>query len=117
MKKLFLMLLTGIGITFAAQAADIPADTNAQNNPVTIAEAMTMANNTPVIIVATVIQNLGNGQYSLKDSSGDVIVQIDNNDWMGVMAQPSDTIMIQGTIDAEGNENVEIDVESATVQQ
>ena len=117
MKKLFFMLLAGLGISCSAMAGNMADNNLPNNNTVTIAEAMTLADNTPVMIIATVSENLGNSKYSLTDNSGNMVVEIGDNDWVGVVAQPGNTILIQGTIDAQGNENVEIDVESATVQQ
>ncbi len=116
MNKIFVVLLAGLGVYALQVQADDMAD-NSNMTAVTISEAMQMPDDSNVMIIGTITENLGNEKYKLKDNSGEVIVEIDNDDWVGVAATPGSTVQIMGEIDRNGNENIEIDVESATVQQ
>ena len=117
MKKVFLVLLSCFGFyAFQTQADDMSSNTS-DNAVVTIGEALQMPDDTDVVIVGTVVENLGDEKYRLKDNSGEIIVEIDTDDWIGVAATPGNMVQIQGEIDRHGNGNIEIDVESATVQQ
>ena len=116
MNKIFFILCAGLGVwALQVQAEDMADSSNTAT--VTISEAMKMPDDATVMIIGTITENLGNEKYKLKDNSGEVIVEIDNDDWVGVAATPGNTVQIMGEIDRDGNENIEIDVESATVQQ
>lgn len=116
MNKIFFILCAGLGVwALQVQAEDMADSSNTAT--VTISEAMQMPDDANVMIIGTITENLGNGKYKLKDNSGEVIIEIDNDDWVGVAATPGNTVQIMGEIDRDGNENIEIDVESATVQQ
>ena len=120
MKKFFVLFCATLGFyAFHAQAEAMNNNASTENQvaTVTIGEALTMPDDTSVIIVGTLTENLGDEKYKLKDNSGEVIIEIDNDEWVGVAAVPGNMVQIQGEIDRDGNESVEIDVESAKVQQ
>ena len=77
--------------------------------PTTVAEALKLSDDTPVVLVGKIEKNLGHEKYLFNDASGSVIVEIDDDDWNGVNVTPADTIEIRGEVDKEMLKDTEID--------
>ena len=84
--------------------------------PSSVAEALKLNDDTPVVLVGQIEKSLGDEKYLFKDASGSVTVEIDNEDWRGVTVTPKDTIVIQGEIDKDFFKT-EIDVDSAALKK
>ena len=67
----------------------------------TVAEAVKMSDDQPVVLVGQIEQSLGDEKYLFKDATGSVTIEIDNDDWRGVNVGPSDTIEITGEVDKD----------------
>lgn len=83
--------------------------------PSSVAEALKLNDDTPVVLVGQIEKSLGDEKYLFKDASGSVTVEIDNEDWRGVTVTPKDTIVIQGEIDKDFFKT-EIDVDSVALK-
>ena len=81
-----------------------------------VAEALKLNDDTPVVLVGQIEKSLGDEKYLFKDASGSVTVEIDNEDWRGVTVTPKDTIVIQGEIDKDFFKT-EIDVDSVALKK
>lgn len=77
----------------------------------TIEQAKTLKDDKPVVIEGKIIKHLGKDKYLFSDSSGEITIEIDHDDWRGVNVGPEDTITIYGEIDKDWN-SIEIDVDS-----
>ncbi|RXK13561.1 TIGR00156 family protein [Halarcobacter mediterraneus] len=77
----------------------------------TIEQAKTLKDDKPVVIKGKIIKHLGKDKYLFSDSSGEITIEIDHDDWRGVNVGPEDTITIYGEIDKDWN-SIEIDVDS-----
>ena len=84
--------------------------------PSSVAEALKVNDDTPVVLVGQIEKSLGDEKYLFKDASGSVTVEIDNEDWRGVTVTPKDTIVIQGEIDKDFFKT-EIDVDSVALKK
>ena len=84
--------------------------------PSSVAEALKLNDDTPVVLVGPVEKSLGDEKYLFKDASGSVTVEIDNEDWRGVTVTPKDTIVLQGEIDKDFFKT-EIDVDSVALKK
>lgn len=84
--------------------------------PSSVAEALKLNDDTPVVLVGQIEKSLGDEKYLFKDASGSVTVEIDNEDWRGVTVTPKDIIVIQGEIDKDFFKT-EIDVDSVALKK
>lgn len=55
----------------------------------------------PVTLTGHIKASLGGEMYSFTDGSGDITVEIDNDDWYGLRVTPQDKVVIQGEIDKD----------------
>lgn len=84
--------------------------------PTTVAEAKKMSDDTNVVLVGSIIQNLGDEKYSFKDATDSVTVEIDNEDWNGINVTPNDVIEIRGQVDKDMF-GFEIDVDGVALKK
>ena len=84
--------------------------------PSSVAEALKLNDDTPVVLVGQIEKSLGGEKYLFKDASGSVTVEIDNEDWRGVNVTPKDTIVLQGEVDKDFFKT-EIDVDSVALKK
>ncbi|MDR1935344.1 MAG: NirD/YgiW/YdeI family stress tolerance protein, partial [Candidatus Accumulibacter sp.] len=57
-----------------------------------------------------IIRHLGKDKYLFKDATGEITVEIDDDEWGGQTITPDDLVELQGEIDKEWR-RVEIDVD------
>ncbi len=78
----------------------------------TVAEALKMNDDTPVVLVGKIEKNLGNEKYQFSDKTGSIVVEIDDEDWRGQVVKPENTVEIRGEIDKEllGTPEIDVDV-------
>ena len=84
--------------------------------PSSVAEALKLNDDTPVVLVGQIEKSLGDEKYLFKDATGSVTIEIDNDDWRGVNVTPKDTIVIQGEVDKDFFKT-EIDVDSVALKK
>ena len=84
--------------------------------PSSVAEALKLNDDTPVVLVGQIEKSLGGEKYLFKDATGSVTVEIDNEDWRGINVTPKDTIVIQGEVDKDFFKT-EIDVDSVALKK
>ena len=118
MKTVFFTLLAmfvGFNVANAQLVGGFDGPGAPSMSPISIQQALTMRNDTIVVIRGKIVNNLGDEKYLFKDETGDVIIEIDDEDWHGVRITPQDTIEIVGEIDKEFLERTKIDVKSFTI--
>ena len=118
MKKFSIpMLMAATCVCFAclANAQDTTQPTQ-QPPKATVAEAQNMPDESIVILEGTITSNLGDETYIFTDSTGNINVEIDDEEWNGISPSTQDIIMIQGEVDKDGN-LVEIDVEEVMLPE
>lgn len=77
----------------------------------TIAEALQMKDDAPVVINGQIEKSLGGEKYLLKDATGSITIEIDDDDWRGLDVTPQDVVTVKGEVDKDMF-NTEIDVDS-----
>jgi len=82
----------------------------------TVKQALSMSDDSMVVLVGKIVNSLGDEKYTFRDNTGEVIIEIDDEDWHGVKVTPEDTIEIVGEVDKEFMEKTKIDVKSFTVK-
>ena len=78
---------------------------------VTIAEALKLSDDTPVELVGRIEKSLGDEKYNFVDETGSVVVEIDNEDFRGVIVNEKDVVKLKGEVDKDLM-RTEIDVNS-----
>jgi len=81
----------------------------------TVKEALKMWDESIVVLVGNIINSLGNEKYTFRDETGEVVIEIDDDDWRGVTVTPNDTLEIVGEIDKEFIGQTKIEVKSFKV--
>lgn len=84
--------------------------TGPKSNITTVAQAKQMRDDTKVTLRGNIVQSLGKEKYLFKDSTGEITIEIDHEDWRGVTVGPNDLVEIYGEVDKDWN-SVEIDVD------
>ncbi|WP_392559645.1 YgiW/YdeI family stress tolerance OB fold protein [Orbus mooreae] len=125
MKKLTsLALIVTLGLSGAAIAAPAPqggfggpvtqSGFTGATSTVTIAQAKDLPDDSWVTLRGNITQRLTKDNYVFKDSTGEIQVEIDRDEWRGQTVTPTDLVEITGEVDKDWN-SVEIDVKQIRV--
>ena len=76
-----------------------------------VTEVMTLPDNTPVKLRGRITKNMGDNIYMFEDSSGTVMLEIEEEDWNGKTVRVNDMVTIYGNVD-KGPDYTEVDVYS-----
>ena len=122
MKKIFVSTFAILAATVAAMAEfdAQPVKTNNATSKggfvagpeviVTIKQVNEMRDDVPVIVMGKIIQRTGDEKYLFEDSTGSIIVEIDDDNWRGQTVNPQDTVKLYGDVD-RGIFKTEIEVD------
>lgn len=77
----------------------------------TVAEAQKMSDDTSVVLTGKIEKGLGDEKYLFSDATGSIVVEIDDEDWRGLVVKPENTVEIRGEVDRELMKDAEIDVD------
>ncbi len=80
---------------------------------VSVAEALKLGDDAPVVMVGKIEKSLGGEKYLFNDGTATVTVEIDNDDWRGLTVNENDTVEIRGEVSKDFME-FEIDADSVT---
>ena len=114
MKKLLSASVLTLAVAFSGSA--LAAFQGPGIAPSTVAEALKMSDDTPVVLNGQIEKSLGNEKYQFKDATGTVVVEIDDEDWRGVDVRPENMVTIKGEIDKDMF-TTEIDVDSVELKK
>ena len=82
-----------------------------ENNVIlTVDQVKGMGDNSKVWVEGNIIQKNGDEKYLFQDSTGSIIVEIDDDAWHGLIIGPTDVVRIYGEVD-HGMFNTEIDID------
>lgn len=76
----------------------------------TVASILGAKDDTPVVLEGSLIQHVRGDNYLFRDATGEIEVEIDNEDFRGEIINPEDTIRISGEVDIDKN-GKDIDVD------
>ena len=81
-----------------------------ENVILTVDQVKGMGDDSKVWVEGYIIQKNGDEKYLFQDSTGSIIVEIDDDAWHGLVVGPTDTVRIFGEVD-HGMFNTEIDID------
>ena len=121
MKKIFVILSVmalAAGFLFA-QGFDDSTDAFGQgqgfiddgsySDVLPIKNVLKMRDDATATIRGKIVKRLSDDKYLFKDATGQIIVEIDYEDWCGVTASPKDTLELSGEVDRDFNK-IKLDV-------
>ncbi len=115
MKKIILAsaLLLASGATFAANQA-VPAQGGfagpvAVNIIKTVDGALQANDDAQVELTGHIVNSLGDEDYTFKDNTGQIVIEIDHHKWNGINVTPETNIVITGEVDKDWSTRI-IDV-------
>ena len=119
MKKLSIIAMSSI-LAFGAARAEFQPTTpqttsgkggfvSGAETIVTVKQVMEMRDDVPVIVQGHIVQRMGDEMYLFEDSTGNIRVEIDDDEWRGQTVTPTDTVKLYGEVD-RGIFRTEIDV-------
>jgi uncharacterized protein (TIGR00156 family) len=112
MKKIsMLAVLTLLPVYGSMAANNMNKNTNTQPTYWSVTEVMALPDNSPVVMRGRITKNMGGNMYLFEDSSGNVMLEIDEEDWNGNTVRVNDIVTVYGNVD-KGVNYTEIDVES-----
>lgn len=76
-----------------------------------VAEALKMSDDTPVVLKGKIEKSLGGEKYQFNDGTGVIVVEIDDDEWNGVVVKPENTVELRGEIDKDMMQAPEVDVD------
>ena len=84
-----------------------------QNQPTywSVMEVVSLPDDSPVTMRGRITKNMGDNVYVFEDSSGTIMLEIDEEDWNGKTVRVDDVVTVYGTVD-KGSDYTEIDVTS-----
>lgn len=75
----------------------------------TVAQAKKAYDDTPVELTGYIVKKIGHEKYTFKDKTGQIRVEIDDDEWRGVTVNAKTRVRIVGEVDKDRN-GTEIDV-------
>lgn len=114
MKKILAVL--ALTLTFIATGNAIAQKKNGgfqgpSSASATVADALKMSDDTPVVLRGKIEKSLGDEKYQFNDGTGIIIVEIDDDEWNGVVVKPENTVELRGEIDKDMMQTPEVDVD------
>lgn len=121
--RLLLALVFALLLSFPAQAAFVDNAGGGgfsgpgQKNECTVQQAKQMRDDARVTLTGKIVSRIGDDKYVFQDATGQITVDIDDEDFRGQTVTPQNTVRIFGEIDKEFGRAAEIDVKSLQVLQ
>lgn len=76
----------------------------------TVAQALKMKDDTNAVLRGNIVKKIKHEKYLFKDATGEIVIEIDDDDWGGVTVGPQDTVELIGEVDKDFNK-IEFDVD------
>lgn len=115
MKKTLIALAIAPLFSTAVFAAGYTGPNSTQ--PVnTVAQALEAKDDTPVVLEGQVVERLKGDNYSFRDDSGTIQVEIDDDEWpAGASVDQNVRVRLTGEVDRGMGSKVEVDVDTLEV--
>lgn len=104
MKHTFLNLMAICGLALLSSNAMAADTAKTTTKPVSkISDVKAMPDDTEVVIQGVIVQSLGDENYLVKDDSGTVTIEIDEDLVQGNTITPEAEVLITATVDQDDN--------------
>lgn len=120
MKKLIAILVLALVCVAFASAQGFTGEKSKQggfvdgskssSTVITVEKALKMKDDTNAVLRGNIVKKVKHEKYLFKDATGEIVVEIDDDDWGGVTVGPNDTVELIGEIDKDFNK-IEFDVD------
>lgn len=100
----------GMTETMVVQTGGPGGFNGGENVILTVDQVKGMGDDSKVWVEGAIIQKNGDEKYLFQDSTGSIIVEIDDDAWHGLVVGPTDIVRIYGEVD-HGLFNTEIDID------
>jgi uncharacterized protein (TIGR00156 family) len=82
---------------------------------VSVSQLQTLNAKSYVTLTGNITQSTGRGNYTFRDASGEITVEIDRHYWWGLSVGPSDRVQL--LVEVEKKRNGKIDVEAKGIRK
>ncbi|MDE5833318.1 MAG: NirD/YgiW/YdeI family stress tolerance protein [Desulfovibrio sp.] len=111
--RFLVMIALSLLLAMPAQAAFIGP--NSGGDATTVAAAKKMRDDAYVTLTGNIVRRVRGDKYVFRDATGDIIIDIDEEDFRGQDVSPQNTVRIMGEIDKDFGRDAEVDVKSLRV--
>jgi len=117
MKKFtaFLILAISLAMTTNAIAKNKGGFKGPGIKTSTVQEAHKLNDDDKVSLKGKIEKSLGNEKYQFNDGTGIIVIEIDDDEWEGIIVTPENIIEITGEIDKNMMSAPTVDVESISI--
>ncbi len=117
MKKIFAftLLMLSLVMTTNAIAKNKGGFKGPGTKSTTVVDAHKLNEDTPVTLKGKIEKSLGGDKYQFNDGTGFIVIEIDDDEWEGLIVTPNNIIEITGEIDKNMMSAPTVDVESITI--
>lgn len=107
-------------LAFSAQAAFVDGNSGGYsgpgvNNSTTVKAINSMRDDAYVTLTGNIVSRIGGDKYVFQDSTGQITIDIDDEDFRGQNVSPQNTVRITGEVDKEFGHAPEVDVKRLEV--
>lgn len=121
--RIALTLVLAVFLAFPAHAAYVGSGQQGQggytgpgmNNSTTVKAVKNMKDDSFVTLTGKIVSRIGGDKYVFQDSTGQITVDIDDEDFRGQTVSAQTTVRITGEVDRESGRATEIDVKTLEV--
>ncbi len=120
MNKILALLILGlsIGLTGNSLAKNMKGGFNGPGiKTSSVKDAHSMGDGAPVALKGKIEKSLGNEKYQFNDGADIIVIEIDDDEWEGIVVTPDNIIEIYGEIDKNIMSAPEVDVDKIVVIQ
>ena len=114
MKTVLLSGLLAVVVTANAFGADGFVGPSASKRIVSVAEVMQLKDDTKVVMRGWIVERAGRESYYFEDATGRVLLDIDDDVWVGISVTPDDEVEIYGEVDRDFR-RIEVEVKRITL--
>ncbi len=67
----------------------------------TVVQVLDMRDDAPAAMRGNIVSHQGGDKYLFRDSTGDIVLEIDQKYWGGLHVTPNDTVVVHGKLDKD----------------
>ena len=82
----------------------------AAKNPVTVAKAKTLKDETGVSLTGSIVRHVAGDEFEFKDVTGSIMLDIDDDLWQPMQLKAGDRIRVMGEVDTHRSKPTDIEV-------